>query len=228
MQPSIGFLRRGALVAVLGGFTLLGCRTGRNYPDVAGPRSAGVGGIDASADRRGDTLRIVSFNIAFGREVDRALELLLTEPGLRNADVILLQEMDAESTSRIATRLRMWHVYYPAIHHLRAKRDFGNAILSAWPIVEDAKLILPHRSRYAGTQRTATAATIRVRDSLLVRVYSTHLSTILDLGSGGRRDQLAFILDDAARFDRVIIGGDMNMSSFGSLTLNQLRGPLVT
>jgi endonuclease/exonuclease/phosphatase family metal-dependent hydrolase len=135
--------------------------------------------------------------------------VLTSDPAVRDADVILLQEMDAPSAKRIADTLGMHYVYYPALFHTRTRRDFGNAVLSRWPIVEDAKLILPHTSRYAGTHRTATAAMIRVRDSL-VRVYSTHLGTAADVSGASRRDQLRAILADAERHRRVIIGGDMN------------------
>jgi endonuclease/exonuclease/phosphatase family metal-dependent hydrolase len=195
--------------AVLSLCLLAGCRTGQNYPGTVGPRYAG-GPPAASAQRpRGDTLRFVTFNIAFARRVDGAIELLSTEPALRGADVLLLQEMDAGGTRRIAEALGMGYVYYPAISHHRTDRDFGNAVLSRWPIVEDAKIVLPHRSRYAGTQRTATAATLLVGDRR-VRVYSVHLGTVADVGPGARREQLRAVLADAAGHPRVVIGGDMN------------------
>jgi len=192
---------------------ILGCRTGRNYPDAAGPRYGGTGTTD-SQRANADTLRIVSFNIEFARRLDSAIALLRSDSVLRRADVILLQEMDAAGAQRVAESLRMAYVYYPAIYHKRARNDFGNAVLSRWPIVEDAKLILPHVSRYAGTQRTATAATLRVGDRL-VRVYSTHLGTLLDVRGSRRRDQLRAIISDAARYPRVIIGGDLNDHDVG-------------
>jgi endonuclease/exonuclease/phosphatase family metal-dependent hydrolase len=80
--------------------------------------------------------------------------------------------------------------------------------------VQDRKIILPHVSRFVRTQRTATAATIRL-GSRQVRVYSTHLGTMGDIGSGARRDQLRTILKDAAQYPRVIIGGDMNDANVG-------------
>jgi endonuclease/exonuclease/phosphatase family metal-dependent hydrolase len=191
--------------------TLGACRTGRNYPDAREPRYVGAGRAPFPA-RTGDTLTIVSFNIAFGRNVDRAIALISSDPDLARADVLLLQEMNPASSARIAEALGMGYVYYPAIYHTRADRDFGNAVLSVWPIVDDAKVILPHTSRYAETQRTATAATLLVgTDS--VRVYSTHLGTLLDIGAGARREQLQAIVADAARFSRVVIGGDFNASN---------------
>src|SRR5688572_9573980 len=194
---------------------LAGCRTGRNYPDTEGPRHAGRPAPGRTVrPTRGDTVRIVSFNIAFGRRADSAIVLLKSNPALRGADVIRLQEMDAQSTRRVAHSLGFGYVYYPAIYSLRTQRDFGNAVLSRWPIVEDGKIVLPHVSRYARTQRIATAATIRIGKSNL-RVYSTHLSTIFDVGEGARRDQLRAILADAKKYPRVVIGGDMNSNSVG-------------
>ncbi|MGZ8378604.1 MAG: endonuclease/exonuclease/phosphatase family protein [Gemmatirosa sp.] len=156
----------------------------------------------------------MSFNIAFARNVDAAAALLASHPELRGADVVLLQEMTGDATRRVAESLGLWWVYYPAIHHRRTRRDFGNAVLARWPIVDDAKLVLPHRSRYGGTQRTATVATVQV-DDRAVRVYSTHLGTLADVGGAGRRDQLRAILADAASHAHVVIGGDMNDGTVG-------------
>jgi endonuclease/exonuclease/phosphatase family metal-dependent hydrolase len=158
----------------------------------------------------------VSFNIEFARRIDAAVELLTSDPALRAADVILLQEMNAPATQRIAHALGMWYVYYPAIFHLRARRDFGNAVLSRWPIVGDAKLVLPNPSRYAGTHRIATVATLRA-GSTLVRVYSTHLGTLADIGARRRAEQLRAILTDAAQHPVVVIGGDLNDSNVGRI-----------
>lgn len=193
----------------------VGCRTGRNYPDPAGPRYGGTASTTRIASRA-ETLKVVSFNIEYAREAKRAMRILKTVPALRDADVLLLQEMTAPTTKLIADSLGMHYVYYPAIYNRIVRHDFGNAILSRWPIVEDAKLILPSRSRYAKTQRIATAATIDAAGRR-IRVYSTHLGTSIDLGWEGRVAQLKFILDDAARYPQVILGGDMNSSDIGKV-----------
>ena len=189
-----------------------GCRTGRDYTDPLSQRYAG--GPATTEPRSTNLLRIVSFNIEFARRIDEAIDLLATDPALRDADLILLQEMDGPGTDRIARALRMRYVFYPAIYHRRTRRDFGNAVLSRWPIVADAKVVLPHASRYAGTHRTATAVTLRVGTSL-VRVYSTHLGTPADIGAARRRGQLRAILADASPYRFVIIGGDLNDSRVG-------------
>jgi endonuclease/exonuclease/phosphatase family metal-dependent hydrolase len=195
--------------AALAGLCLLaGCRPAWNHLG-PGPRYAAPPPAEAAQRPRGDTLRLATFNIAYARRVDAATRLLGSDPALRGADVLLLQEMDAAGTRRIAEALGMGYVYYPAIVHQRTHRNFGNAVLSRWPIVEDAKIILPHRSRYAGTQRIAVAATVRVGGTP-VRVYSVHLGTVADVGPGARREQMRAVLADAARYPRAVVGGDLN------------------
>ena len=211
-----GFAR--SLAHGFGSFVLafcLACRPAVNYADPASPRYAGRARI-LVAPLAHDTLRIVSFNIEYARETRRAAQLLSTVRSLRDADIILLQEMTAPATRFLADSLHMRYVYYPAIYNRIMRRDIGNAILSRWPIDTDAKLILPGHSRYAKTQRIATAATIRVNDHS-IRVYSTHFGTPADLGWKGRVTQLKGILQDAAQYPLVVIGGDMNSADIGKV-----------
>src|SRR3990170_3722917 len=202
---------RTLVVLVAGG--LGACRTGTNYPSERDPRYSGVA-IGSAALETPDTIRIVSFNVKYAERVDSAIIVLTTEPTLRKADVMLLQEMDAQGTKRIADALGMSWVYYPAIFRHRSGKDLGNAVLSRWPITSDDKIVLPHVSRYARTQRIATAATIRVGD-VDVRAYSTHLGTPADISSASRRAQFQAIIVDAAKHARVVIGGDTNSATVG-------------
>jgi endonuclease/exonuclease/phosphatase family metal-dependent hydrolase len=204
------------------------------YHERTGPRYAGMPAIERiAAAVGGDTLRVVSFNIAFSRRIDSALAVLTESEQLQEADVVLLQEMDVEGTRRIAGALGMQWVYYPSFVHFRTRRDFGNAVLSRWPIVEDSKIPLPHKSRYARTYRAATAATIQVND-LPVRVYSAHLSTMTEIAPSQRREQLRAILEDAALHPRVVIGGDLNSGTVARVALEAgyvwptERGPRTT
>lgn len=211
-----GRLRRLAPLVFLVGL-LAGCRTGQVFPDPAGPRFAGGEPPYAGRPAPGpDTLTVASFNLRWGQEVDSALAVLRAEPRLASADILLLQEMDEAGTRRIAEELGLAFVYYPAIYRPATGRNFGNAVLSRWPIVEDAKLVLPHRAIFAWTQRTATRASIRI-GSTLVQVYSLHLATPVNLALRDRRNQLRAVLSDAARHPHVIIGGDLNSGSVGGM-----------
>ena len=209
--------QRGVALIVLGLAAGAGCRTASNHTDALGPRYAGTPAAVALPATTGapDALRLVTFNIQFAKHVDRAIEVLNAGEPLQGADIITLQEMDADGTRRIADALGMAYVYDPAVLHRRTRRDFGNAILSRWPIVEDRKVILPHLARFENTQRVATAATVLVGD-VAVRVYSVHLATWVEVGPGARRDQVQAILADARPYERVIVSGDMNSYGIGA------------
>jgi endonuclease/exonuclease/phosphatase family metal-dependent hydrolase len=188
-----------------------GCATALNYAGETGPRYAGgpSGGSGVALPVVPDHLRFVTFNTHFAERIDRVARLLQTARPLTGADVVLLQEVDARATRRVATALGMFYVYYPASVHPTTGRDFGNAVLSRWPIVDDRKIILPHHGRFRDSQRVATAATIRVGGDSL-RVYSVHLSMMAEVSPGARRDQARTVVADALRFHRVVVGGDLN------------------
>ncbi|HEY7193363.1 MAG TPA: endonuclease/exonuclease/phosphatase family protein [Gemmatimonadales bacterium] len=197
------------------------CRAVLNYPSALGPRYAGspavfsVAGpapITASSPRA--TIRVVTYNVQWGKHIDRAINVLTTRAPLPNADIVVLQEMDADGTRRIADALGMYWIYYPAVVHPRAGHDMGNAVLSRWPIVADEKLMLPHIAGLRHAQRIATAATVMVGD-VKVRVYSAHLGTPSDIRPSKRRDQARTIVADAAAYPLVIVAGDMNSHGIG-------------
>lgn len=193
------------------------CRTGQNYPPEGVPRSSAPVRLAVAATHprvMPDSLRVVTFNIKYAVRVNEAIAVLATDRTLANADVIFLQEMDAPATARIADALGLGYVYYPSTRQRRSQRDFGNAVLSRWPIIADERLVLPHHSRFTRTQRVATAATIQVGHRA-VRVYSVHLGIVTDISPDQRRDQLEFVIRDAMRFPYVIIGGDMNARGVG-------------
>jgi endonuclease/exonuclease/phosphatase family metal-dependent hydrolase len=202
------------VIAPLAVVLIGGCRTGRNYTPADVPAYEGGPAGTHAVSTGIDTLRVVAFNIKYSQRIDLATDLLRTEPELKDADVILLNEMDENGTWLIAEALGMYYAYYPAVLHLRTGRDFGNAVLSRWPILEHERIVLPHVARIQGTQRAATAATIRV-GTADVRVYSTHLGTYLEIGPGARQEQLRTILEDAEPFTYAIVGGDMNDNLIG-------------
>lgn len=203
----------GVLAAALA-LSAVGCATAVNYPDSAGPRFAGPALAPLSESVARDSLLVVSFNVQYGEEVDSALAVLRDTPALRGADIILLQEMDAAGTRHLARELGLRWVYYPAVNRNSSGRDFGNAVLSRWRMVEDEKLVLPYLGVLNRTQRTATAVTVTVGQTP-IRVYSVHLATPVNLAWRYRRDQLRTVLDDAEGYERVVVGGDLNSGSLG-------------
>jgi endonuclease/exonuclease/phosphatase family metal-dependent hydrolase len=202
-----------AAVALAGGAgAASSCAPALNYVDPARPRYEGR---FAAADED-PAFRVVTFNVKFAREVDRAAQLLGEHPELRAADIVALQEMDAEGTERIARALGMDYVYYPAIRHPGTDRDFGNAILSRWPLRDDRKLVLPYHSRFRDMQRIAVSATAATPLGP-VRVYSVHLETPGGIAGVNRQRQAAAVIKDAERYPRVIVAGDMNSRAVGEV-----------
>ena len=213
-----------ALATALLALGASGCQARVNYPDPLGPRFAGVpdGGTTLAAPvshPSRDTIIVASFNVHEGKRVERAIAALRADSITRRADILLLQEIGADGTRRIAEGMGMRWVYYPT-WAARGDDGFGNAVLSRWPILDDAKLILLHRAFFNDGLRTATAATVDV-DGILVRVYSIHLATRFNLPTWKRREQLQAVLDDAAQHPRVIIGGDLNSNDLGGSAVDR-------
>ena len=188
-----------------------------NYRDPAGP--AYQGSFPTRPDPE-PALRIITFNIAYAVHIDRAIALLREDPHLRDADLLFLQEMDDPGARRIAEALGMNYVYFPAAVHPKTDRDFGNAILSRWPIRDPRKILLPRSARLVRSQRVATAGTVDI-GGIPVRLYSIHIATPLAVSGQGRREQLRGILEDTGDTPgHVIIAGDLNSHGLGRFFAN--------
>lgn len=195
---------------------LSGCAPMESYPDAAGPRYSGdhrpVAPVAVAAP---SSVTVVTFNLAFAEHVTEAITAL-SRPPLAQADVITMQEMDAPSVERIARELGLAYVYYPA-SVAKDGDDFGNAVLSRWPITADAKINLPHDDPYHQQHRIAVAATLDIQGTPL-QVVSVHGATPI-VGLGARLEQAETVLhavEGAAPLQ--VIAGDFNTSDPGSLT----------
>jgi len=189
-----------------------GCARAVNYLDPDGPLHVHRSEAQASADAKypGAPFRVVSFNVAYAVEIDKAIAVLRRTPELQGADVLALQEMDAPGAERIASALGFNSVYFPSGVHPKHGRDFGCAVLSPWPLEAPGKVLLPRGARVSGLRRAATAATV-VRGGQRVRVYSVHLPAPLSVSGGSRREQLRVLADDAARHEGpALVVGDFN------------------
>ena len=154
-------------------------------------------------------IKTLTWNIKFGQEVETAIAELTEVEELQEADIILLQEMDEQGVDEIARALQYNYVYFPASIHTRHDKNFGNAILSPWPLARDHKILLPHADPYTGTRRIAVSADVTVGDDVH-RVYSVHAAT-MTVGLGARLDQARTIALDARSTTRpTIIAGDFN------------------
>lgn len=200
-------LRVGAAVALPVALlaVLAGCAPTLNYTSPAGPRYEGH-------HARPDTdpsFRVVTFNVKWGRRVDRVAKLFRDTPALRDADFVCLQEMDERGVDHLARLLGYDYVYYPAVRHPVADQNFGNAVLSRWPIVEDRKIVLPERNRFRDMLRIAVGATLGTGETS-IRAYCVHLETAAGIEGPQRRRQVQALLADARAYERVVVAGDLN------------------
>ncbi len=200
------------LFVSVGALTCLGCEV-ENYDDPNGPRWSGE--YRTENVPLGDEVSVVTFNIEFSIKIDEAIRDLKAHDTLSRAQIVLLQEMDETGTDRIAKALGYDYVYYPSSRH-EDDRNYGEAILSKWPIVRDQKLILPHRDPMNGRLRIAVLAVLDTPRGPL-GVASVH-TDVPWLGPEGRLDQARAVRDAALALDMpLIVGGDFNTSDFGSV-----------
>ncbi len=188
---------------------LVGCASTPNYLAPDGPRYAGSFSATPDPAAFDGHPRIVTWNIKYGQNIDGAIETFRSSPALQDADIIFLQEMDAEGVEAFARELNLNYVYYPASVHPNTGRDFGEAVLSPWPLSDDAKIFLPHESLRNGQIRIAVQALVHIPDAP-IWAYSVHTETAL-LPPPRREDQIKALLTNAPDDGRpVVIGGDFN------------------
>jgi endonuclease/exonuclease/phosphatase family metal-dependent hydrolase len=179
----------------------------QNYLDPNAPFFSGS--FAAENETTPEDLTILSYNISYGRSIDRALIEIKEFQSQKMLDILLLQEMEEVGVERMARELRMDYVYFPAAIEPKYRRNFGNAVLSRWPIVEAQKIILPHISLSDRMKRVAARAIIKIHDVQVV-AYSLHTEPVFIL-SKFKEDQCFAVLNDRgsqARF--VMVGGDFN------------------
>ena len=211
-------LKRGRLALLALAFAAGACVNTKNYLDPSEPKYTGDYTLHPGADSRlrpEGSFRVVTFNIAYGNHIDRALEVLRQSEPLRDFDALALQEMDLRGVDEIARELGLCYVYFPASVHPAKKRDFGCAILSPWPLENPLKIGLPHKSFGTNLRRAATVVTV-VRGEQRIRVYSVHLAGALAISAASRREQVQPVIIDArASVEPVIIAGDFNSYGIG-------------
>jgi endonuclease/exonuclease/phosphatase family metal-dependent hydrolase len=190
------------------GLSVSACTPAFNYVDPDGPRYFGRA-PDAASPVTTHELLVVTFNIEYALRIDAALEEL-TAAGLGVPDILLLQEMDAPGTERMANALAMNWVYYPASVH--GDRDFGIAVLSRWPIAYDEKVLLPGAAPFDGRRRIAVSATIEGPCGTFFAV-SVHNEAFL-AGESVQHAQALAVRDYAfERHDGLpgVVAGDFNL-----------------
>ncbi|MGE0269333.1 MAG: endonuclease/exonuclease/phosphatase family protein [Candidatus Omnitrophota bacterium] len=190
-------------------FAIAGCslaKYGINYSQTSIPRFADYS-VTKNNPPEDERIKVVSYNIRFSKKIEKAVNILNQNKDLKDADIILLQEMDETGVEKIAKELNYNYVYYPAVFHPIPKQNFGNAILSKWPILNDSKIILSDDSDEK-LQRIAASATLDINGKKMM-VFSVHMR--ISIKPFIRSIQTARIIrsipDD---IDYCIVAGDFN------------------
>lgn len=155
-------------------------------------------------------LRVVTFNVHFGADVDGLADALLASGDAGGADLLLLQEIEAHPdeggsrAARLAARLAMNHVYAPG--RVEGAGTHGVAVLSRFPLL-DAQVMELARADigFHTRRRVALAVDVLIGDGVL-RVVDVHLD--LRIGVADRLRQLRPVVIDQPT--PVVVGGDLN------------------
>jgi endonuclease/exonuclease/phosphatase family metal-dependent hydrolase len=208
--------RAACLATLLVVVFLAGCGVKTGYAPAQVTVHRGAYGGPAPAP--GDSLRVVSWNIQYGEDIDLALSEIRANPDLAAADIFLLQEMEPGGARQMAEELGMNHIYGAAAVHPHHKKLFGNAVLSRWPIIGDQVLILPHETLLTGHRRIAVAADIDLGGQTL-RAISIHTATVV-MDQDKRIEQAKAARDTLGGWEGpVILGGDFNTVTDYDVTL---------
>ncbi|HQP10209.1 MAG TPA: endonuclease/exonuclease/phosphatase family protein [Candidatus Omnitrophota bacterium] len=153
------------------------------------------------------TIKVVSYNIKHSARIREAIHLLKNNPNLADADILLLQEMIPSAVEKIAADLGYNYIFYPAVIHPLLHDNFGNAVLSKWPITYDENIIFPsikENSRH----RVAVAAKLKINEKD-VMVYSLHMGIFMKPRQRGA--QIQTVLDAINKdIKYCIVAGDFN------------------
>jgi endonuclease/exonuclease/phosphatase family metal-dependent hydrolase len=165
-------------------------------------------------------IKVVSYNIRWrsGDDLKRLIKLLRDDPEIGSASIIGLQEVDRKKkrtgnsnvAKQMADDLGMHYVWAaPPTTKPDDEEETGVAILSAYPLSDVRRIVLPHQGPN-GRRRAAVGATVEMENQKW-RVYSAHAETRLSLDK--KIEQYQSILQDLAKYPSgmpAIVLGDLN------------------
>lgn len=166
------------------------------------------------------SFKIISYNIRWrsGEELEQLADRLKTDSEIGGAAILGLQEVDRKkkrsgnknSAAMLAESLGMYYAWAaPPAGDGEDEEPTGVEILSAYPLTDVRRLVLPHVGP-GGRRRVALGATIKI-GSKAVRVYSVHAETRIPINC--KLDQLKAVLTDLACYPKdmpAVVLGDFN------------------
>jgi len=161
-------------------------------------------------------MRVATFNLHFAHRLERALEIVRSEPALHTADVISIQEADDRAVKVLAQALKMHSAWYPAAIHRRTGRPFAPGVLSRWPITSHQRVDLPHPGLH-GLARVAVRSRVRGADGEFEFV-AVHFGTMREILFSQQASQAREVLAAVADVPGpLVIAGDLNRRGLGRI-----------
>jgi endonuclease/exonuclease/phosphatase family metal-dependent hydrolase len=168
----------------------------------------------------GAELRIVSYNMRWrsGEDLKKIIKLFREDAEIGNPAIVALQEVDRQkqrsgrtnTAKLLADELGLYYAWAaPPSAKAGAEEETGVVILSAYPLLDVQRIVLPHEGP-DHRRRVALGASVKVGDVEL-RVYSAHAETRLSMDK--KLDQLNALLDDLDQRKAAIpaiVMGDFN------------------
>jgi endonuclease/exonuclease/phosphatase family metal-dependent hydrolase len=167
-------------------------------------------------------IKIVSYNMRWrsGESLREIINLLRGDPEIGRAQIIGLQEADrnkkrsgyTNTARKIADELGMYYAWAAPPLSERSKEseeETGVAILSAYPMTETVRILLPNEGP-GGRRRVALGASISI-GAKIIRVYSIHAET--RISTEKKLEQLDAVVRDLKNYPKAtgfIVLGDFN------------------
>ncbi len=165
-------------------------------------------------------IKVVSYNIRWrsGDDLKKIISLLQNDPEIGGAAILGLQEVDrrkkrsgnSNTAKLIADELGFHYAWAaPPAPKPNDEEETGVALLSAYPLSDLRRIVLPHEGPNR-RRRVALGATVEINNKKW-RVYSAHAETRVAFDK--KLEQFKAVLDDLAQFPAdmpAIIMGDLN------------------
>lgn len=167
-----------------------------------------------------DNIKVVSYNIRWRSddELRKLGQLVKDDPEIGSASILALQEVDRnkERTGKtntvklLADQVGMHYAWAaPPAPQFEKEEETGVALLSAYPLTDVHRIVLPHEGP-GGRRRVALGATVTIGRARL-RVYSVHSETRIPIEQ--KLAQMQAVLDDLNVYSKTmpaIVMGDLN------------------
>lgn len=167
-------------------------------------------------------LNVMTYNIRHGKGTDGQVNLNRIADIIRSskADIVGLNEVDrcfskrsgfTDQINELAKMTGMYHTFASALKLKSSRvsdteRQYGNGLLSRYPVVESNPVILPHLSRF-NEHRSLLEASVEIANRTFT-CFVSHLS----LNPYMNRIQVDFMMEKvASEMNPLILMGDLNL-----------------